>query len=284
MHAVRGPPRGRATVKPRPVSFRVELAAGITHMRSRDDLVDRPDGMDGWILNYTIAGSGRINRGARLFATRPGQVLLFKPLVPHDYSFASEAGEWVHLWVYFFPRGPWYDWLAWPEASPGILRLDLAGHALRQRILDLCEEIVRLMHGPQPRRIALASSVLEQALLWCDAANPLAGHVRLDPRIQGAIDWLAEHPAERVSIPALAQRCDLSPSRLSHLFRAQLGVPPLVWVERHRLGLATEQLLLTGRSIAEIARSVGFPDPVWFSRVFRRRMGVSPRAFRRGER
>lgn len=271
-------------MRPRPVSFRVELAAGRTCTDQADHVHDRPHGMDGWILNYTVEGRGRINRGDRRFHVGPGELLLFKPLAPHDYGRAAGCETWTHLWVYFFPRPSWYDWLTWPEAAPGILRLDLAGHALRPRVAELFEELIRLVHGAQPRRLALATSVLEQLLLWCDAANPLAGHVRLDPRIQRAVDLLCERVGGRVTIAQLARACGLSPSRLSHLFRAQLGTSPLAWLEQHRIALAKEQLLLSGRPIAEVAQGVGFADGGWFTRVFRRRVGVSPRAFRRSGR
>ncbi len=271
-------------MKPRPVSFRVELAAGRTRTGDLDHVSDRPHGMDGWILNYTVQGVGRINRGERRFCVRPGQLLLFKPLAPHDYGSAVEGDEWVHLWVYFFPRGFWYDWLTWAEASPGILRLDLAGHAVQPRVVELFDEIIRVVQGAQPRRLALATSLLEQLLLWCDAANPLAGHVRLDPRIQRVVDLLCERVGERITIAMLARACGLSPSRLSHLFHAQLGSSPLAWLEQHRIALAKEQLLLSGRPIAEVAEGVGFSDSGWFTRVFRRRVGMSPRAFRRAGR
>ena len=135
-------------MKPRPVSFRVELAAGRTRTADPDHIHDRPHGMDGWMLNYTVQGRGRINRGDRRFIVEPGHLLLFKPLAPHDYGCAPECPEWNHLWVYFFPRSAWYDWLTWAEASPGILRLDLAGHGLQARVAELIEEVVR----QSPRR------------------------------------------------------------------------------------------------------------------------------------
>ena len=108
--------------------------------------------------------------------------------------------------------------------------------------------------------------------------------MRLDPRIQRAVDVLCERVGERITIRMLARTCGLSPSRLSHLFRAQLGTSPLAWLEHHRIAQAKEQLLLSGRPIREVAEGVGFVDSAWFTRVFRRRVGVSPREFRRNGR
>ena len=71
-------------------SFQLDLAAGLTVDRAeRWNDIDRPTGMDGWILNLTTVGSGRVGRGAQTFATAPGRLLLFKPAVAHDYGVPS---------------------------------------------------------------------------------------------------------------------------------------------------------------------------------------------------
>ncbi|MBA2481449.1 MAG: arabinose operon transcriptional regulator AraC [Planctomycetes bacterium] len=271
--------------KPAVVSFNAELMAGRTVIdRADHGVVWREHGMDGWILNYTADGRGRINRGERRFSCGPGQLLLFKPGVAHDYAADQEPGRWTHLWVYFFPRAHWFEWLTWREASPGILTLDTSGEDLQEargRIVALFEEVLVLAHSPHRRRVPLAMSALEQLLLWCDTVNPESAHANLDPRIQLAIARLcarADHPQRLAEI---ARTCGMSSSRLSHLFREQLGTTPMRYLESHRMNQARELLLMTGRSIGAIAEEVGFADAVWFTRVFRRHVGVSPRAFRR---
>ena len=264
------------------MSFHIDLSAGCTvDVPDRGGDVDRPTGMDGWILNLTTSGMGRVGRGAAAFTTSPGRLLLFKPAVAHDYGPAAPAGEWTHQWVYFFPRSPWFEWLAWPEAAPGILTLDLAGHDLLPRIQALFAELITTAYGSWPRRVPLAMSQLEQLLLWCDHANP---HQQrgVDPRIEVVIDHLGTHLDAKHSITSLARVADLSESRLAHLFRAETGVTPLQFLEQQRIARARELLLMTGRPIGSIADEVGMPDTTWFARVFRRHVGVTPRAFRAG--
>ena len=77
----------------KPVSFQVELAAGQTVAVRDEHIIDRPNGMDGWILNYTAEGAGRVNRGARQFSTHVGQFLLFKPLAPHEGPIGASKPE-----------------------------------------------------------------------------------------------------------------------------------------------------------------------------------------------
>lgn len=262
------------------VSFHLDLSAGCTiDTPERWSDVDRPTGMDGWILNLTTAGHGRVGHGERCFAVEPGRLLLFKPAVAHDYGPARPGLAWTHLWVYFFPRSHWFDWLAWPEPEPGILSIDLAAHELLPRIRGLFEELAATARGPWPKRTALAMSQLEQLLLWCDQANP-DQRGALDPRIQAVIDHLGTRLHERWAIGDLARIAELSESRLAHLFREQTGVTPLQFLEQQRIARARELLLVTGRSVADIAEEVGMSDATWFARVFRRHVGASPREYR----
>ncbi len=265
------------------VSFQVSLRAGVTHILPHQgyEPIYRAHGMDGWILNATTAGVGRVNRGPGRFLVHPGELLLFKPLTCHDYHADERLGRWTHQWVYFFPRPDWFELLTWPEAAPGILRLDLRGSEQWTRITALFEELVAWSRAPLARRDQLAMSALEQLLLWCDAANPLAEHARLDPRMQRVLDHLGRHAGDPVRIQELARISGLSPSRLSHLFRDQVGVTPMQWLENHRIERARELLLMSGRPIAEVGAEAGMPNPVWFSRLFRRHAGMSPSAFRR---
>ena len=264
------------------LSFHIDLSAGCTvDTPSQWSEVDRPSGMDGWILNLTTSGQGRIGRGSRAFTVYAGRLLLFKPAVAHDYGPLIPACTWTHHWVYFFPRSAWFEWLAWPEVAPGILSLDLSAHELLPRIRQLLEELTATAYGPWPRKVALAMSQLEQLLLWCDYANP---HQRsgVDPRIQRVIDHLGVRLEAPQTISGLAQVAGLSMSRLAHLFRTETGLTPLQFIEQQRIARARELLLMTGRPIADIADDVGMPDTTWFARVFRRQVGVSPRAYRAG--
>lgn len=265
---------------PHPVSFHVELAAGRTVMGRDDDGVWRPTGMDGWILNYTAAGAGRIGNGSQRLTTRVGDFLLFQPLAVHDYGADIQVGHWTHLWVYFFPSPAWSDWLTWPEIAPGILHLPVPTGHVRDRAVAAFTELIAAAHGPWPRPLTLAANYLEQTLLWCDVARGGPSGQRLDARIQRAVEICHAQYVKPWSVSGLARLVGLSPSRFAHLFTIQLGVSPVVYLEQVRLQAAQSQLLGTGRRIADIATAVGISDPAWFAQRFRKRFGQSPRAFR----
>ena len=63
-----------------------------------------------------------------------------------------------------------------------------------------------------------------------------------------------------------------------------MGITPVAYVNRYRIRQARALLEDTDRNITEVALKVGFSNSSYFGRVFRREEGVSPTAFRRGER
>ena len=254
--------------------------AGTTRITPREPhAVDRPLGMDAWIIHRTVAGRGRINRGAAGFTAVPGDLLLWPPRTAHDYG-ADAGGTWTHLWIYVHPRPAWLDRLGWPDAGGGVGRLRPGGHPAGPDIAARFDAVLAAYAGPGPDRLTEAMAWTELLLIAIDRVNPLRRTV--DPRIQDALDRIERDPAAPVRVPDLARRAGLSPSRFAHLFRHEVGVPPLAWAEERRTGRARDLLRATALPVAAVARMVGYDDPAYFARVFRRRSGCSPVAFRRG--
>ena len=98
--------------------------------------------------------------------------------------------------------------------------------------------------------------------------------------IRAAAAYLCEHFCQPLSLADCAARLHLSVSRFSHLFTKTIGVSPYQYLLRLRLDRACELLLHTELDIRHIAQLVGFDDPSYFSRLFRKRFAKTPGAFR----
>jgi AraC family transcriptional regulator of arabinose operon len=239
----------------------------------------RPRGTDVWILEFTISGQGLLHAGDKVSPLTAGQVTLIAPGVSQDYGMDSSVGTWDHQWVCFIPRRAWLDWLTWPALHPGILTVTIppADHARMQALLA---EVITYLHGPLKRREEFAMNALEAALLWCDTANPHSLQARVDPRVQRVVEVICTRYAEPLTLTELAEIAGISPWRLIHLCTAQIGQPPLRFLLTHRLSRAADLLLMTGKSITAIAADTGFANPCYFSRLFHRHYGASPRDYR----
>ena len=93
--------------------------------------------------------------------------------------------------------------------------------------------------------------------------------------------YIHEHYASSINRTELARHASLSEDYLTACFRKELGVTPIAYLNRYRVHQARQLLSDTDKTITEIAMEVGFSDSSYFSRVFRREVGLSPEAYRR---
>lgn len=102
-----------------------------------------------------------------------------------------------------------------------------------------------------------------------------------DPRIGALVDYIVDHPTEQFTTESLCRTANLSPSSLRRLFKRYTGKSPGAFIQDLRLMVAARRLLVTDARISDIAYEVGFEDPNYFSRMFRRNFGASPQEYRR---
>ncbi|MBT3379125.1 MAG: helix-turn-helix domain-containing protein [Lentisphaerae bacterium] len=86
-----------------------------------------------------------------------------------------------------------------------------------------------------------------------------------------------------LALPDVARAASLSVAQLCRVFQGEMGTSPMKFVTAKRIEHACDLLQRTALRVSEISSRVGFRDPLHFSRVFRRTIGVSPTRFRRGE-
>lgn len=101
-----------------------------------------------------------------------------------------------------------------------------------------------------------------------------------DETVLQAQQYLQEHMAGGVSIAGLARRLDVSPRTLSRRFREATGGSPQQYLNNLRLTTARDLLRRSNLSISEISWQVGLQDVSYFTHLFRRHHGVSPRRYR----
>jgi AraC-like DNA-binding protein len=118
-------------------------------------------------------------------------------------------------------------------------------------------------------------SALHRGLFGSDSLPPQTGAL-----VKRAAAWLARNHARTVSRWQLAEAVNASPDYVGRLFRRELGISPVEYVNRYRVHRACELLVKTGGSMKEIAAEVGIPDHAYFTRVFRKITGTTPQKYR----
>jgi AraC family transcriptional activator of pobA len=186
-------------------------------------------------------------------------------------------------------RSPWPSWSAHPLLFPfvhgqssGLLQLTVpAGRRpVWSAVIGSIEtELAERQEGY--RQAALA----HLTLLLIDVAR-LAGDVVGDLRRSGE-PLLAEvftvidrHRGKPLSLRDVADELGMTPGHLTTVVRRRTGRTVQEWIIERRMAEARSLLSDTALPVAEIARRVGMSDPGYFSRLFRRTHGISPREWR----
>lgn len=236
----------------------------------------RERGTRDWLLLHTVAGTGRVVGSAGPVLTGPGQSVVYAPGERHDYGTAAQ--RWHLLFAHFHPRPEWIPLLQWP--IDGIRTI----HTTPQVGDEVVAHLRRIgsVATAQASHAALRRThALEAALLALDSC-----HVRRGPqdaRLRRVLQHIADHLEGELDVGTLADLVHLSPSRLSHLFRDEVGMGPRQYVERERLERAALLLRFSDYPVGEVARRSGWTDPLYFSRRFALVFGRPPSAYRAGE-
>ena len=95
------------------------------------------------------------------------------------------------------------------------------------------------------------------------------------------MDYIMKHFAENITLSDIANKINLSESRISHIFKEITGITVLEYIENIRLNTAKKLLSETDLSITKIALSCGYCDNSYFSLRFRMKNDISPKAYRK---
>ncbi len=99
--------------------------------------------------------------------------------------------------------------------------------------------------------------------------------------LKSSIKHIHANYTEKISVPDLAKMEGLSNSRYITLFSKEMGKSPSEYILRLRLEKACELLLITDMEINLIGSASGYKDPYFFSKIFKKHIGVSPSEYRK---
>lgn len=147
--------------------------------------------------------------------------------------------------------------------------------------------------GLNYQSITALSRIHDQEALasWlCDMLEQLIDAIEANTRhsnsvlLARALEYIEAHLAEEISRDEVARAAGLSASRFSHLMRAKTGWSFSELLTRLRVDRACHLLRHTELGLVQIALESGFGDQSYFNRVFRKRTGATPGAYRRAHR
>ncbi len=230
---------------------------------------------DHYLVHYVSAGRGIYTDGGRTQRLEQGDMFLIYPSRVVSYT-ADREEPWEYYWVGFNGTEA-QRLLNLTGFSPESPVLRFPGMNMERYLLHIYES-----RGNTPAADAEMAGYLYLFLgRLIREAGEKSKTLRTQDYLEQALRFIQHNYAGDIAVQDIADYAGVSRSQLYRAFQVRFGVSPHEFLLKYRIGEACS--LLRGRSmtVAEVAGSVGFGDPLYFSRAFRKLKGRTPTAYRK---
>lgn len=151
-------------------------------------------------------------------------------------------------------------------------------------LLEHLQSIARILSVPVTQSTLFRLAGITARLLAMIVEAAQQAQYRQQPsaqRVREVARYLRDHPTADLSLQELASMANLSTQHFRGLFKEQTGYAPTQYQAQIRAQHAARLLASSHDSVGAVAAQLGFEDPLYFSRWFRRLMGVPPRQYAR---
>ncbi|GIV73293.1 MAG: transcriptional regulator [Caldilinea sp.] len=240
---------------------------------------ERPEGAGEHILIYCAAGAGWAEIRGEFFAVHSGEAIVIPANTPHCYG-ASNDDPWSIHWVHFLgSTGEYLAHLVTPSSYK--LSVDARCGTTIESLFRTCYEL--FPGGFVLSRLIYCAQVLHHLLGELFFNNPAFSPAMRSSRfhsIESTLAFLRQNLHRSLSLSEMADHAGLSESHFSRIFKEQTGHSPLDYFILLKMQHASTLLSITSLSVKEVAAAVGYADPYYFSRLFKKTLGISPRTYR----
>src|SRR5919199_1240095 len=253
------------------------------------------------VLAYFERGGGSVWWGGREWPVEAGDAYVIAPGEVVGAGDHADGLAGAEGWTVFFPAevlgprapGAFLSWRAHPLLFPfvrgesgGAQRLKVPSGewtSWSERFSALDVELRQRRDGYREAVLAhLTLLLVEVSRLAADIVGDL--RVKDEPLLAEVFSFIEERYHERVSLKDVARAVSLSPGHLTTVVRRKTGRTVVEWIAERRMAQARRLLVETDLAVEEVGHRVGYNDPTYFVRSFRRAHGTTPLGWRRAGR
>ena len=232
---------------------------------------DNLRGREDYYIMYMAEGELSVYLDGESRVARSGDVILFPPRHRYRYSFGGE-GRLSYMWVHFTGS---YAAALTKKCFGGELPvlMDTAGS---DRIASSFRRMFDIFDAGGRLRSEELACELERLIL------KIAGSAEPDAKggFEKSLRCIHTSYDRDIGVEELARLENISYYRYIKLFREAMGMPPAAYIIGIRMNTACELLHSTDMSVKQIGAAVGYSDAHFFSRIFKKHTGLSPKEYR----
>jgi AraC family transcriptional regulator, arabinose operon regulatory protein len=237
---------------------------------------ERRQGIKHYILIYCTEGQGQVFLNTKEFTLSPNTYFIIPKNVSHSYK-SSETEPWSIYWAHF--SGEYADDLykrTLIDDQPKV-------HAIPfdENRINLFDQIYSILeHSHEVREMEILNFNflhLVTSMIYYKQTHP---SIYDADATSNSIAYMKTCLHETFTIKQLAQQQNISVSHYSRIFKQKTGSSPIHYFNQLKVQKSCQYLYFSDRSIKEISSELGFDDPYYFSRLFKKFIGVSPAKYK----
>lgn len=230
---------------------------------------------DHYLIHFVIKGKGYYEIGDQRYELSKGQAFLICPNVITYYE-ADRKEPWEYMWVGF--NGEMAETYL---RSANIDEENVVFQFDKTRIAELLKQVNRI-NGVGIHKTFMAIGLLYQLLGELAHCSNKENEVVISQQsyVNEAILFIQMNFSRPITVQEIAAHLCINRSYFYTLFKNELGQSPKEYLTTYRLNKACELMTTHDLTLSQIARSVGYEDPLLFSKTFKKEYGVSPKYYR----
>ncbi|MDI4647637.1 helix-turn-helix domain-containing protein [Cohnella hashimotonis] len=250
----------------------------VGHFYANASYFTEREGIDSYLIVYTVSGSGRLAYRNQSYALTSGQAFFIDCMDYQHYSTIGD-GTWELLWIHL--NGS--QTRRYYEAFSGYASAPVITAGSDSIIPGRIRELIDL------HRFHFAHTELLSARLLTDVLTELvvlASGSGQSPRdvpayVRQTVQAIDSRYRERLTLETLANERSVSKFNLSRAFKRYIGLGPIEYLIQVRMNHAKEYLKYADVPVGEIAERVGIDNASHFINLFKERTGLTPLAYRK---
>lgn len=234
----------------------------------------RKNGIKEYIFLYCLEGEGWIKINKKTIRLTPNTAFIIPENTAHKYG-SSVKDAWSIYWIHFSGNYAATLYKRFSTSVDEAIKI-----AFDESRINLLNEIIKLLENDfSDEKIEMTHFKLITFLSSLCYSNTLDNTI--EDKISHSIAFMKTNLNQVLSIDALANQACYSVSRYSELFKQKTGYSPIQFFIRLKIQKSCEYLYFTNLNIKEICKEVGFDDPYYFSRMFKKQIGLSPMQYKK---